>query len=240
MVKTYKNIVFLTGAGISAESGLSTFRSENGLWNNHRVEDVATIEAFEKNPEFVHEFYNILRPELFNAQPNAAHLAITKLQKTLKKCNINIITQNVDMLHEKAESKNIYHIHGQINQLICLNCGHIMETWDEAHSSDICSHCKTQGMIKPNIIFFGETPLFLDEVDHLLKTCDLFISVGTSGVVYPAAGFVQIAKLYGAETYEFNMEKTSNNYMFDHHIFGKSGSTLPIFIDELIKNYKEI
>lgn len=238
MDKTCKHIVFLTGAGISAESGLSTFRSEDGLWNKHRVEDVATIEAFERQPEYVHQFYNSMRPELFAAQPNAAHLSIARLQKELKQHKINIITQNVDTLHEKAGSNNIYHIHGQINQLVCLQCGHVSETWAEAHSTDVCPNCHTQGNIKPNIVFFGETPLCLDVVDNLLKTCDLFISVGTSGVVYPAAGFVQIAKLYGAETYEFNMEKTSNNYMFDHHIFGKAGSTLPTFIDELIAQYQ--
>ena len=124
MTRKYKNIVFLTGAGISAESGLSTFRSEDGLWNKHRVEDVATIEAFYRNPDYVHEFYNKMRPELLAAQPNPAHKAITTLQQKYP-AKISVVTQNVDTLHEKAGNQNVYHIHGQINQIVCLNCGHV-------------------------------------------------------------------------------------------------------------------
>ena len=234
MAKQYKNILILTGAGISAESGLSTFRAENGLWNKHRVEDVATIEAFERNPEYVHDFYNELRPELYKAKPNAAHSAITKLQQKYP-AQINIVTQNVDTLHEKAGNKNIYHIHGQINQIVCLNCGHIFETWGDVHADDACPLCQIRSMLKPNIVFFGENLLYMDKVDEMLKTCDLFLSVGTSGVVYPAAGFVQIAKMCGADTCEFNLETTSNNYLFDRHIIGKAGTTLPKFIDELLQ-----
>lgn len=236
MAEHYKNIVILTGAGISAESGLSTFRSENGLWNNHPVEDVATIQAFERNPEYVHEFYNQMRPELFAANPNSAHLAITTLQEKYKDSNINIITQNIDVLHEKAKSKNIYHIHGQINQIVCLNCGKVFETWQDVHSSDECPFCHTKGFLKPNIVFFGETPLYIETVENLLQKCDLFISIGTSGVVYPAAGFVQIAYLNGAKTCEFNLERTSNNYMFAEHYYGKAGETLPLFIKKLIED----
>lgn len=234
MSKQYKNIVILSGAGISAESGLATFRSADGLWNNHRVEDVATIEAFYRNPDYVHTFYNEMRPELFAAKPNAAHLAITKLQKEYP-ANISVVTQNVDTLHEKAGNTNIYHIHGQINQIVCLNCGHVFETWGDVSSEDKCEQCGIAGMLKPNIVFFGENLLYMDKVDRLLAGCDLFISIGTSGVVYPAAGFVQIAKFGGAETIEFNLETTSSNYMFDRHITGPAGTTLPQFVDELIE-----
>lgn len=234
MAKQYQNIFILTGAGISAESGLSTFRAENGLWNKHRVEDVATVEAFERNPEYVHEFYNELRPELYKAKPNAAHFALTKLQNNYP-AQINIVTQNVDTLHEKAGSKNISHIHGQINQIVCLNCGHVFETWSDVHADDICKHCGVCGMLKPNIVFFGENLLYMDKIDRLLKDCDLFLSIGTSGVVYPAAGFVQVAKICGADTFEFNMETTSNNYLFDQHIVGSAGTTLPLFIENLLK-----
>lgn len=237
MNKTYKHIVFLTGAGISAESGLSTFRSENGLWNKHRVEDVATIEAYLKNPDYVHQFYNDMRPELFKAQPNRAHLAITELQKKYP-AQIDVVTQNVDTLHEKAGNQNIYHIHGQINQIVCLNCGHVFDTWGDITSEDKCEQCETIGMLKPNIVFFGENLLYMDKVDNLLKSCDLFISVGTSGVVYPAAGFVQIAKMFGADTIELNMEKTSNNRLFDRHIYGPAGTTLPALVTELIERQK--
>ena len=156
MKKVYKNIVILSGAGISAESGLSTFRSENGLWNHHRVEDVATIEAYYRNQDYVHQFYNEMRPELYKAEPNPAHLAITILQNKYPS-NINVITQNVDTLHEKAGNKNVYHIHGQINQIVCMNCGNITETWGDASSQSVCSKCHFMGMMKPNIVFINET-----------------------------------------------------------------------------------
>ncbi len=238
MGKICKNIVVLTGAGISAESGLATFRAANGLWNNHPVEDVATVEAFARNPAYVHDFYNELKAELQKAKPNPAHLALTKLQQKYP-TSVSIITQNVDTLHEKAGSKNIYHIHGQINQAVCLNCGQVTESWGDVDTQTICPHCSVQGMMKPNIVFFGENLLYMDKVDHLLTGCDLFVSIGTSGIVFPAAAFVQIAKLHGAETYEFNLEKTSNNFYFDHHIYGKAGETLPPFVDRLLKTAAE-
>lgn len=235
----FKNIFILTGAGISAESGLATFRSSNGLWNNHKVEDVATIEGFIKNPSYVHSFYNELKKELRQAKPNAAHFAITKLQQEYP-ANINIVTQNVDTLHEKAGNNNVFHIHGQIDQAVCLNCGQIIEGYSEITTSTPCPLCKQTNIMKPNIVFFGENLLCMDEVETLLRKCDLFISVGTSGVVFPAASFVQTAKYYGAATYEFNLETTSNNFHFDHHIIGKAGTTLPEFVNYLIAEYKKI
>ena len=238
MNSTYKNILILTGAGISAESGLSTFRSSNGLWNNHRVEDVASIEGFEHNPALVHDFYNELKIEVAKAKPNAAHLAITKLQQEYPG-QVSIATQNVDTLHEKAGNQNVYHIHGQINQAVCLNCGQVMETWGDVDTETTCPHCHIMGMMKPNIVFFGENLLCMDKVEELLRRCDLFISIGTSGVVYPAAGFVQTAKYYGADTIEFTLETTANNFLFDRHIYGKAGETVPPFVDELIKKAKK-
>ena len=233
----FKNIVILTGAGISAESGLATFRAANGLWNNHKVEDVATIEAFQRNPAYVHEFYNDLKKEVLAAKPNAAHQAITRLQKEYP-AEVSVITQNVDLLHEKAGNQNVYHIHGQINQAVCLNCGQILETSGDVDTETVCPHCGVGGMMKPNIVFFGENLLYMDKVDELLRCCDLFLSVGTSGVVFPAAAFVQTAKYYGAATYEFNLEATSNNFYFDQHIMGPAGTTLPAFVDEMIKDIK--
>ncbi len=234
MNKTYRKIAVLTGAGISAESGLATFRSSNGLWNNHKVEDVASIEGFERNPALVHDFYNDLKLEIQKAKPNAAHLAVTRLQREYP-AEVNVITQNVDTLHEKAGCKNVYHIHGQINQAVCLNCGHILETWGDVDTQTVCPYCNIAGMMKPNIVFFGENLLCMDKVDTILRTCDLFVSVGTSGVVYPAAGFVQIAKYYGADTIEFTLDMTANNYLFDRHVYGKAGETLPSYVEELIK-----
>lgn len=235
----FKNIVILTGAGISAESGLATFRAANGLWNNHKVEDVATIEAFQRNPAYVHEFYNDLKKEVLAAKPNAAHQAITRLQKEYP-AEVSVITQNVDLLHEKAGNQNVYHIHGQINQAVCLNCGQILETSGDVDTETVCPHCGVGGMMKPNIVFFGENLLYMDKVDELLRHCDLFLSVGTSGVVFPAAAFVQTAKYYGAATYEFNLEATSNNFYFNQHIMGPSGTTLPAFVDEMIKSAKNV
>ena len=221
MPAKYKNILILTGAGISAESGLSTFRSAGGLWNNHRVEDVASIEGFERNPALVHDFYNNLKTEIAKAKPNAAHLAITKLQRQYPG-TVSVVTQNVDTLHEKAGNQNVFHIHGQVNQAVCLNCGHILETWGDV-----------------DIVFFGENLLCMDKVEELLRQCGLFVSVGTSGVVYPAAGFVQTAKYYGAATMEFTLEPTANNLLFDRHVYGKAGQTLPPFVEELIRQEKK-
>lgn len=183
MNKQYKNIVILTGAGISAESGLATFRSSNGLWNNHRVEDVASVEGFRRNPALVHDFYNNLKLEIQKAKPNPAHLAITRLQNEYP-AEISVVTQNVDTLHEKAGNKNIYHIHGQINQAVCLNCGHILETFGDVDTETVCPQCGVVGMMKPNIVFFGENLLCMDKVEILLRSCDLFVSIGTSGVVF--------------------------------------------------------
>ncbi len=229
----YQNILVLTGAGVSAESGLATFRSSNGLWNNHKVEDVATIEAFERNPEYVHDFYNEMKPALLAAQPNNAHKALARLEKEYPG-QVHIVTQNVDTLHEKAGSQKVLHIHGQINQAVCLNCGQVLETWGDVNTMTVCNNCHVAGMMKPNIVFFGESLLKMTETERLLRSCDLFISVGTSGVVYPAAGFVQTAKYFGAKTVEFNLEQTSNNYLFDRHIYGKCGETIPLFVEELL------
>lgn len=154
-MQKYQNIVILTGAGISAESGLATFRAANGLWNNHRVEDVATVEAFARNPEYVHEFYNELKQELIRAVPNLAHLALAKLQQNYP-APVTIVTQNVDTLHEKAQSTGVLHIHGQINQAVCLNCGYVLETWGDVNTETVCRQCGVPAMMKPNIVFFGE------------------------------------------------------------------------------------
>ena len=229
-----RKIVILTGAGISAESGLSTFRTNNGLWNNNKIEDVATLEAFERNPDMVHHFYNDLRPIMLNAQPNYIHNAISMLQSELKNTEINIITQNIDLLHEKARNKNICHIHGRIDECICMNCGQTIKVYGDISTDNICPHCKITGMLKPNIIFFGEMPQHLKKVEQLLTECHDFIAIGTSGTVYPAAGFVQTAKKNGATTYLFNLDKTDNTDMFDYHFFGNASETFTKFAEKLL------
>ena len=188
---------------------------------------------FEKNPQYVHQFYNKLKPELLKAKPNLAHQCLAKLQPEYG-TKVDIITQNVDTLHEKAGSENVYHIHGKIDESICLNCGHVLKSWGDVDMTTTCQYCNTCGMFKPHIVFFGEIPLYMDEVEKKLRECDLFISIGTSGKVYPAAGFVHTAKYYGADTIEFNLEETSNNCLFDRHIRGKCSVTLPKFVDDLL------
>ena len=156
-MSVYRHIVVLTGAGISAESGLATFRGADGLWNNRPVEELATIEAFERNPAYVHDFYNELKPKVFKARPNPAHLALTKLQKEYPG-HVCLITQNVDTLHEKAGSIDVCHIHGRIDQAVCLNCGQIMEATGDIDTQTVCPHCQVAGMMKPNIVFFWRKP----------------------------------------------------------------------------------
>ncbi len=234
----YRNIFVLTGAGISQESGIPTFRSTDGLWNNHKIEDVATIDAYYKNQDYLHDFYNQMRQDLIEKKPNSAHFALAKLEQEYKG-HVHIITQNIDTLHEKAGSKNLYHMHGKINELVCLNCGKTYETWQEASSESICPSCNVAGMIKPNIVFFGEMPLYMDKIESLLRISDLFISIGTSGVVYPAAGFVQTAKYYGAKTIEINLEPFSINPHFDKHIQGKAGTIIPLLVDKLLTPNEE-
>ncbi len=232
--KMYGDIIILSGAGISAESGIPTFRDSDGLWNNHRIEEVATIEAYRRNPEAVHDFYNNLKTDLQKAEPNPAHLAITRLQNEYKNGTVSVVTQNVDLLHEKAGNRNVYHIHGQIDQAVCMNCGRVITTWGEVTTETVCPGCGVPAMMKPNIVFFGENLLRMNEVDALLDKCRLLIAVGTSGAVYPANTFARIAKYHGADTVELNLHTTVNNYDFDRHIVGRAGETLPVFVDELL------
>lgn len=227
-----KNIVFLTGAGISAESGLSTFRDSDGLWNNHRVEDVATAEAFVRQPETVRSFYNELKKDVLSARPNPAHLAIAKLQES-PLYHVTVITQNVDTLHEQAGSENVLHIHGRIDQAVCLNCGKISQALGNVTGKTPCPFCRKEGFLKPNIVFFGENLLFLDEAQNALENCDIFVSVGTSGTVYPAAGFVREALLRGAETVEINKEESANSFLFQKRFYGPAGKIVPAYVRSL-------
>lgn len=222
------SIVILTGAGISAESGLATFRESTGLWNNFPVEEVASVEGFQRNPEKVFDFYRDLAQQVFSAKPNAAHKAIAAFQK---KRDVFLITQNVDVLHEKAGSPLVKHMHGRLDESICLNCGRVVKGLVGAEA--VCPSCQTERTMKPNIVFFGDMPYYMDEIEQALSTCDVFIAVGTSGVVYPAAGFVQTAKRAGAKTFLFNLDSAENSYFFDEQILGKASETLPPFLEEM-------
>ena len=235
----FKNIVILTGAGISAESGIPVFRSETGLWENHNVDDVATPEGYERDPDLVRNFYNTLRSNLKKVEPNPAHKALAKLEENWKNGTVTVITQNIDDLHERAGSKNILHMHGELLKQSCYvlhgGCGDVFEIHTDQKPTDCCPHCGKMGTLRPHIVWFGEMPLYMDEIAQILSEGDLFISIGTSGVVYPAAGFVSTAHRYNIPTVEFNLEPSATKGFFDYGIYGKAGTTLPKFVDRLLE-----
>ena len=196
-------IVILTGAGISAESGLGTFRDEGGLWAQHRIEDVATPEGFARNPQLVVDFYNARRAQAAEATPNAAHVALAQLEAAMPG-DVLIVTQNVDGLHEKAGSSNVLHMHGQLDSALCAACDHRWEATLKMTVGQTCPACN-QPTARPDIVWFGEIPYYMEEIEMRLSKADIFAAIGTSGNVYPAAGFVQAAAAYGALTVEFNL-----------------------------------
>ncbi len=231
----FKRIAVLTGAGISAESGIPVFRSETGLWEQHRVEDVATYEGYERNPALVHEFYNKMRLSLKEREPNPAHLCLTRLQKEIKAQGgeVSIITQNIDDLHEKAGNEGVLHMHGILRGLWCEACDCRYPFDGESSPDTECPKCHRKA-VRPDIVWFGEQPYYMDQISRILSRCDLFISVGTSGVVYPAAGFCQMAKSCGARCVEFNLERSMVASSFDYGLYGKASKTLVAFVDHLI------
>lgn len=232
MKTDYKKVVVLTGAGISAESGLSTFRDNDGLWENHRVEEVATPEAFDRNPELVQRFYNMRRAALNEVEPNAAHEALVNAEKQFE--SFLLVTQNVDDLHERAGSQNLLHIHGELLKQRCVQCHEIFDINGDIAIESACPSCVRIGTMRPHIVWFGEMPLYMDEIMLALMQCDLFVSIGTSGSVYPAAGFVEIANQSGAHTVELNLEPSDQNSQFNHSIQGKAGQIVPQFFADLM------
>ncbi|WP_343034722.1 Sir2 family NAD+-dependent deacetylase [Alteromonas ponticola] len=234
------NVVILTGAGVSAESGLKTFRDSGGLWENFRIEDVATPEAFMTNPDLVYHFYNMRRKQLQEAavQPNAAHYALAELETQLGDKFI-LITQNVDDLHERAGSERVIHMHGQLRSARCLSSGKAIPWDDDFSAADRCSCCAPQSPLRPDIVWFGEMPMQMDEIYYKLSQADLFISVGTSGQVYPAAGFVQIANEFGADTVELNLEPGDQHTSFNQSIHGHASKVVPEFVAALLQSWKD-
>ncbi len=224
-------LVILTGAGISAESGMGTFRDEGGLWAQHRIEDVATPEAFARNPALVHRFYNARRVQAAEAKPNAAHHALARLQSAFPG-EVVLVTQNVDGLHEKAGSKAI-HMHGELSRALCAACAHRWDAPAEMKVGDPCPACKAPAT-RPDIVWFGEMPYHMDRIFEALQTCDLFAAIGTSGQVYPAAGFVEEARVAGATTVELNLRDSDMSHAFDDHITGPASKTVPAWVDRLL------
>ena len=234
MGKPFKQIVILTGAGISAESGIPVFRSETGLWENHRVEDVATYEGYRRNPDMVHEFYNGMRASLKEREPNPAHLALTRLQQEFKG-EVTLVTQNIDNLHEKAGSTDVIHMHGELMSILCEHCGSRYAFLGRSGRDSVCDKCARTGTLRPDIVWFGEMPYHMERIGEALAGCDLFLSIGTSGVVYPAAGFCQQAAYAGATCVEFNLEPSAVKSSFNWGLYGKASITLPAFVDHLLK-----
>lgn len=234
MTIKYDSIVVLTGAGISAESGIQTFRASDGLWENHRIEDVATPEAFERNPELVHQFYNGRRRQLMSGiEPNAAHLALAHFAEQFAG-SFTLITQNIDNLHERAGSPSVLHMHGELLKVRCSHSGKLYDCHEDLTVERECPCCLQSHSLRPHVVWFGEMPLFMDVIDRALSQCDLFVAIGTSGNVYPAAGFFQIAKQAGADTAELNLDPSANSHLFDQSIAGPATHTVPEFFDAIL------
>jgi NAD-dependent deacetylase len=228
------NIVILTGAGISAESGLATFRGPEGLWEGHRVEDVATPEAFARDPELVHRFYDARRARLDEVEPNPAHVALAKLEAEWPG-DFLLVTQNVDNLHERAGSKRLLHMHGQLTSGWCLGCDERFGWQGPMGEEACCPVCQIAGSVRPDIVWFGEMPYEMNVIDQALMSCDLFVSIGTSGAVYPAAGFVQTARYCGARTLEINLEPSQGSIFFDERRYGPAATEVPNWVAELLR-----
>ena len=227
-----KPIFILTGAGVSAESGIPTFRSSEGLWEGHRVEDVATPEGFDRDPHLVHEFYNERRRHLSLVEPNAAHQAIARLQSVRA---VTLVTQNVDDLHDRAGSRQVIHMHGELRKARCERCGSVEDWSGNMGTSSVCGHCGRAGSMRPHIVWFGEMPLEMEAIDAAIVSAGLFVAIGTSGNVYPAAGFASIAVAHGIRTLEINPEETGISAVFDEHRRGHAGTIVPDWVEEVLR-----
>ncbi|HEX7823187.1 MAG TPA: NAD-dependent deacylase [Sphingobium sp.] len=232
----FRNIVILTGAGISAESGLATFRGPDGLWEGHRVEDVCTPEALTRDATLVHRFYDERRAKLAEVRPNPAHDALARLD-ALWPGKLLIVTQNVDDLHERAGvgegTDRLLHMHGELNSALCAHCEARLPWAGSLPPGSICPAC-TAPALRPDIVFFGEIPYQMDRIEAALADVDLFVSIGTSGAVYPAAGFVQTARYRGAHTVELNLDPSAGSILFHESRMGAASLLVPQFVAELL------
>ncbi|NYG54374.1 NAD-dependent deacylase [Nocardioides perillae] len=225
-------VVVLTGAGISAESGVPTFRDADGLWHGHRVEDVATPEAYERQPTLVHRFYDERRRSLRDVGPNPAHRALARLEDALG-ADLTLVTQNIDDLHERGGSRRVLHMHGELRSALCRACGGRTPWDDDLVDLPPCPGCGVTEL-RPDVVWFGEVPYLMDRIEVRLATAELFVSVGTSGAVYPAAGFVQVAAAYGARTLELNLEPSEGSALFDEARHGPASLLVPAWVDEVL------
>lgn len=227
-----RNIVVLTGAGVSAESGIDTFRDGGGLWEQHRVEDVATPEAFERDPDLVLRFYDMRREAIQTKQPNAAHLALARLDRAWSG-ELLIVTQNVDDLHERAGARRVLHMHGEHLNAWCTACG-LRSPWTgPLIDRPPCPQCG-EAALRPDVVWFGEVPYHMEVIFAALRMADLFVSIGTSGAVYPAAGFVRDARDLGAATLELNLEPSQGTLWFDEARHGPATEVVPAWVEEVL------
>ncbi|MCW2367033.1 NAD-dependent deacetylase [Sphingobium sp. B7D2B] len=225
-------LVILTGAGISAESGLETFRSEDGLWAQHRIEDVCTPQALARDPALVHRFYDMRRAALDRVEPNPAHEALARLEAHWPG-ELLLVTQNVDDLHERGGSRNLLHMHGALNSALCAACDHRLPWTGPLPPAAACPTCGAPAL-RPDIVFFGEMPYQMARIEAALARADLFVSIGTSGAVYPAAGFVRMAQAYGARTLELNLEPSEGSAWFDESRLGPASQLVPAWVGEML------
>ncbi|TDL81745.1 NAD-dependent deacylase [Meridianimarinicoccus aquatilis] len=225
-------IVILSGAGLSAESGLGTFRDVGGLWSEYDLEDVATPQGFARDPALVHGFYNARRANCRAAKPNAAHAALARLAKAGGP-DVLLVTQNIDDLLERAGAPGVVHMHGELMRGLCAACGHRWDAPPEMASDDPCPACSAQAT-RPDVVWFGEYPYHLDQIADALAQCDLFVSIGTSGSVYPAAGFFAEAAVHGARTLEINLDPSDNSGRFDEARMGPAGDIVPRWVNEVL------
>ena len=232
-MNSIQNIVILTGAGVSAESGIDTFRDAGGLWEQHRVEDVATPEAFARDPDLVLRFYDMRREAIQTKKPNAAHRALARLDAEWPG-ELLIVTQNVDDLHERAGAKRLIHMHGEHLNAWCTACDTRVPWTGPLRARPACTACGAAGHLRPDIVWFGEMPYRMDEIYHALNHADLFVSIGTSGAVYPAAGFVREARAAGARTIELNMEPSQGSHWFDEARHGPATALVPAWVEAML------
>ena len=231
-------IVVLTGAGISKESGIDTFRDDGGLWTKVNLEEVATIEAWYRDKKKVLDFYNATRRTFRAAHivPNAAHTALAHLEENYDG-EVTIVTQNIDTLHEAAGSRHVLHMHGRDGEIRCMSCSTVSQSDSDLTPQTVCPNCKAVGELRPNIVWFGEMPMHMDEIHAALERCGLFISIGTSGEVYPAAGFVLHVRRRSprAHTVELNLEPTDNRTLFREGLYGPATEIVPPYIERILK-----
>ncbi|MCC2615719.1 NAD-dependent protein deacylase [Aestuariibacter halophilus] len=237
MMRRMRNIVILTGAGISAESGLKTFRDNDGLWEQHAIEDVATPQAFARDPALVYRFYNARRAQLQQqaVKPNLAHHAVARLQKEWRQGTVTLVTQNVDDLHERAGCSNVLHMHGELLSQRCCRSNQAVYCKEPFDATSRCQCCDPPSPVRPDIVWFGEMPMHMDRIEKALYNADVFVAIGTSGQVYPAAGFVAMASQCGAHAVELNLKASDTNTLFDEHDYGPATVVVPRFVERMLK-----